>query len=197
MLRPECKVLGVQVTETSLQVDLNSYISPGQYVITAQAGSSNVPIAIPATFYLEVKYAFANRRIQTIVTYNNNEIYERVKTNQGAWSDWQRIDNFGCRTPADLASLLGGVTIIIASGQDLNTMTKQGVIYISPSGATSTSLSNRPSDLIEAFILFAPVPTMQIFITNWSELHIYKRSYDGGRWQKWQKIVGTAVEYAE
>ena len=85
---------------------------------------------------------------------------------------------------------------MISANSDLDTFTKQGVVYVSASGATSTSLSNRPSDLIESFILFAPLPTVQILITTWSELHLYKRSYDRG-WQKWQKIVGTAVGYAE
>lgn len=101
--------LGEQVTESSLQVDLNSYISPGQYVITAQDGSSNLPVAAPITFYIEVKYAAGNRRIQTIVTYNSNEIYERVRTNQGTWSNWQRIDNFGCNTLAELKAALNAL----------------------------------------------------------------------------------------
>jgi len=83
-----------------------------------------------------------------------------------------------------------------SSNSDLNTFTKPGVVYVSASGATTTTLSNRPSDIVEAFILFAPMPTVQILITTWAELHMYKRSYDNG-WQKWQKIVGTAVEYAQ
>ena len=91
---------------------------------------------------------------------------------------------------------LGGVRIMISANSDLDTFTKQGVVYVSASGATSTSLSNRPSDLIEAFILFAPTPKVQILITTWEAFRMYKRSYDNG-WKKWQRIVGTDVEYAE
>jgi len=85
---------------------------------------------------------------------------------------------------------------MISANSDLDTFTKQGVVYVSASGATSTSLSNRPSDLIEAFILFAPTPKVQILITTWEAFRMYKRSYDNG-WKKWQRIVGTDVEYAE
>ena len=92
--------------------------------------------------------------------------------------------------------LLGGVQITISANSDFNTFTKPGVVYVSRSGATSTSLSNRPSDLIAAFILFAPLPTVQVLITTWEPFNIYKRSWDR-EWKKWQKIAGTAVEYAE
>ena len=47
--------------------------------------------------------------VQYLVCPISKAIYCRTRTAYGSilWSDWSRIDNFGCSTPADLASLLG------------------------------------------------------------------------------------------
>lgn len=39
----------------------------------------------------------------------NNQVWSRIHENAEVFSDWVRLDNFGCSTPADLASLLGGI----------------------------------------------------------------------------------------
>ena len=51
---------------------------------------------------------------QTLYSLNTGEIYARALNENSSsvvtvLSDWRRLDNFGCNTPADLASLLGGI----------------------------------------------------------------------------------------
>lgn len=104
-------------------------------------------------------------------------------------------NDLGMGTLSNLASVLGGIVINISSREDLNNLTRQGVIYMSMSGTTSQTLLNRPSNLIEAFILKSPTPNVQLIVTTWSVLKLYKRSYDNG-WGKWQLVTGTEVEYA-
>ena len=44
---------------------------------------------------------------QTAYVINNNSAWFRTRTNSsGSWSPWSRIDNFGCNTAAELASVL-------------------------------------------------------------------------------------------
>lgn len=96
---------------------------------------------------------------------------------------------------------LGVIRTSVQSNQDFNSFTDPGRLYISGSGSISTTLSHRPSDLVEAFIMKC-YPTnagnigTQIMVTAWQGLKIYKRSYDSGDWRNWQKVEGVNVEYA-
>lgn len=103
---------------------------------------------------------------------------------------------------SSLASALGGVSKFISENQDFNNFKDQGCLYISGAGSITTTLSHRPSDLVEAFIMKCYQNTSgntstQIIVTTWEGLKIYKRSYDSGDWMSWQKVEGTGVGYAE
>lgn len=48
----------------------------------------------------------------------------------GGWSTWKSIDNFGCSTPAALASLLGGVRYLgSVNSSTANSKTETGFYY--------------------------------------------------------------------
>lgn len=93
---------------------------------------------------------------------------------------------------------LGGVTVIIQSNTDLDTLQTIGVTYNCPGGSVTATLLHRPSDLTEAFTMYvlAGIKT-QIIITTWGGFKLYKRTYDPvrGNWYKWQEVAGTEVEY--
>ena len=54
--------------------------------------------------------------------------------------------DFGSVTPANLASVLGGVVETIPQNTDLNDLKTRGKKYISPSGSNSATLLNLPNE---------------------------------------------------
>ena len=67
------------------------------------------PLPDLATPYFATQSGKDNYCIQTVA--NNSVVMQREIIN-GAVGSWKRTDNFGCNTPADLASLLGAFSSI-------------------------------------------------------------------------------------
>lgn len=104
----------------------------------------------------------------------------------------------GVISAANLASVLGGVTLNISANTDLDALQSFGTYNCAGSSITAT-LQHRPSDLIEAFMMYVlPGIRTQIIITTWGGFKLYKRTYNtsNNTWYKWQKVTGTEVEYA-
>ena len=79
------------------------------------------PLPDLATPYFATQSGKDNYCIQTVA--NNSVVMQREIIN-GAVGSWKRTDNFGCNTPADLASLLGGVMHIKTGSIPVNTPTE-------------------------------------------------------------------------
>lgn len=100
-------------------VDLNTLKTAGTFCFTnhpSQISTNHDPesITIDYTAILNVSVDFNGRVSQILSVVGTgagtqiNECYKRVSGRGGtSWSSWVRIDNFGCNTPAELASLLG------------------------------------------------------------------------------------------
>ena len=122
-------VLGVDKNYGSLlaNIDLNTLVDDTRALYAGGANVSNKPFGDSNNneFFLVVKkltQGFSSPRIIQEAFYNigrspNKDYYlfrtATVTDGTPLWSAWTRCDNFGCNTPADLASLLGvdGITI--------------------------------------------------------------------------------------
>ena len=79
-------------------------------VFVAASSPANAPISGMLRGFLTTKklYSYILQTYTECGTSINhsNETYQRTKSGD-TWSDWVRVDNFGCSTPSALASLLG------------------------------------------------------------------------------------------
>lgn len=89
--------------------DLDTIRTTGKGLVSAS--TPNVPKedygVLDTQFFTNNGGTFGVERIQFIS--NLKDVYQRVYWN--GWNAWTRCDNFGCNTPADLASLLGGALL--------------------------------------------------------------------------------------
>ena len=103
-------MLGGQSTQYSNVTNVNDYTKPGHYLLDIEAGATSSPDSSTAmTVALRVEYANGNRLIQTLTWFNQNETYQRLRKNDTGWTSWTRLDNFGCRTLAELKAALANV----------------------------------------------------------------------------------------
>ena len=77
-------------------VDANNCITSGIY--RGRANNLNTPEA----YGVLVVYSSSGYIVQNFY-YTNGAMYTRYSTNSSPWSSWQRADNFGCNTLAELS----------------------------------------------------------------------------------------------
>ena len=96
---------------------------------------------------------------------NVTEVWVRASYQDGVqWESWQRVDNFGCNTPADLASALGAPGIGVFSqvavigkneGDDVANLSKNGLYRVFNNKVISnipTGITQNIGDIVFAFI---------------------------------------------
>lgn len=87
---------------------VNDIKTPGVYNI----GSTNTDA--PTQYCTLVVYKRANVIVQVAYGAIYTEVYERIwESNQSVWKPWVRMDNFGCSTASELASLLGAYIVMV------------------------------------------------------------------------------------
>lgn len=202
-------VLGVTIPSASTLFggDCNTLIQP------TSADLRKIRIDIVKDTATNKPTAFANQYC-TILSYvntqictdywqvsNPNETYIRhLNPAYNTWSSWQRIDNFGCNTPADLASLLGAQANdlqSVYSSTKLTVMKLYGETNANdfPLGIGIASGSSGFPELYGVCIT-APITTtgnlMQIFF-GWSAVgDFYVRRKINGYWDSsWTKKINV------
>lgn len=114
-------VLGVDTKEYS--TPLEDCNVPKSYIQYVNSATANKPENFGGGGYLvnispvkESSTDYGGYCLQLLYDYNAGVYYyaRSSKRDQGGivWNEWNRIDNFGCNTPADLASLLGVLTLM-------------------------------------------------------------------------------------
>lgn len=143
---------------------------------------TNAPVSVVSGFLSTRARTDGTFIKQEYVGYASGEMYVREKWN-GTWYEWHRVDNFGCNTPSELASLLGGYsvrrfsqsydsnkdTITLTWVPDNNLQTHYGIIV----------MLNRPN----------AADCHQVFMFNG-----YGESADGRT--EGTKIIGTAGSFS-
>ena len=144
--------------------------------------------------------------VQTIYDYVG-EVYTRSQWS-GAWTAWKRCDNFGANTPAELASLLGGVmkynSMEIISGTDLNAVygmrNDMGVYFYK----VVSSCINKPTGFDDGYMFvlrWAMSPdgnvgkyAIQILFGSSESAQIFGRSCSNtGEWREWKKVTMNSI----
>ena len=131
-------VLGGTSTKITTSALLSSYKTIGTYNIETSQIASNiedVPVESGGVLVVSKGHSssFVFQEYRTL-----SEVYiRRVSVSDSTASDWSRLDNFGCKTANELASLLGGLLNInyyyFGSGNASETVEKatnrQGLLY--------------------------------------------------------------------
>ena len=84
-------------------IDLNDFTTDGIY--KSGYAFNNYVNAPSDAIYGIMTVSMSDAYISQTIFDGYGKVFNRIYT--GTWSSWQRLDNFGCNTPADLASLLG------------------------------------------------------------------------------------------
>lgn len=86
--------------------DLNNIMTVGDYVWGGGSYPAHAP-KVTSTSHMTVRKHANGVTFQVVYTGVPTEIYSRsYDATNTSWSSWVRVDNFGCNTAADLASLL-------------------------------------------------------------------------------------------
>lgn len=104
-------VLGVLKVDVATlnTTDFNTVKDSGNYKAYFASQSAADAYHCPAYGALSI-VVFNQRSFVTQLVYGSNGAYARNGSIIGdsvSWASWSRLDNFGCNTPAELASLLG------------------------------------------------------------------------------------------
>lgn len=115
---------------TSQSIDFDNMTNVGKFYVNCDT-ATNKPSGVDNVYTLIVEKSSTNRYIQTIVGANNVDVYKRFRTAAGTWRAWVRLDNFGCNTPTDLASLLAARQITIQSNESAPLIVKRSTTGVS------------------------------------------------------------------
>lgn len=98
----------IQRGNVSSSSDGSDCVETGFYTV---ANNSNFPGSNYGTLIVFTDAAASHAAIVQEYITNGAGIYMRRRSGTSdSWIAWSRIDNFGCNTAADLASLLGGIS---------------------------------------------------------------------------------------
>lgn len=199
-------VLGANISKYLNQESLANIREVGTYFVQ---NCSDGPLSLTGVWGVVVVSKTTNgsnvyRYVQTFSRMNGTvlEKYERADFGDGTWTAWYRLDNFGCSTAADLASLLGGlINRTSLSNVDLNDITEVGVYPV------TSNITNNPLGTYWGFmIVTTPVVIggkaylLQFFTTNTVDgadvsLRLYwrKGEVNGSTktWIAWQRFGVT------
>ena len=84
--------------------DFNNSTKTGSYEV-ATTNASNSPVGTTA-YGIIVVFKQAHYITQIFKNVIKDETFIRHRLENGSWSEWQRIDNFGCNTLEELAAAL-------------------------------------------------------------------------------------------
>ena len=111
--------------------DFNQIVIPGVYRISGSSANSPVDYGTLLVFK-------TSSILQLCIRSSSASFYYRVRWNN-EWSGWQRADNFGCNTLAELASGIEpllpvkgiSLSLTLEAGSKIDTeMSKNGIYYI-------------------------------------------------------------------
>lgn len=100
---------------------------------------AHTPVPTGASQAILTVQKTATGGLKQILYSNNDSCWERIKY-ANEWWPWVRLDNFGCNTASDLASLLGGIPYYsFPSSQDVSTINTSGIYGSNPGGTPYTN----------------------------------------------------------
>lgn len=118
--------------------------------------------------------------------------YIRQREGNSNWGSWVRMDNFGCSTASELASLLGEVVTIltISSLSDINNVTTIGNYFFNSSGQLPTNL---PSGINASFYINVEMPVdqrlIQKVVSAVDATSFIRIRSSGGTWSAWKQLT--------
>lgn len=135
-------VLGATFNQTSA-TDFDAITTPGMYRNYNWNGLAHFPTGASVAGILIVSKGVDDGWVIQQYYGMDGDAWERCKliSSQGD-TPWMRVDNFGCSTPADLASLLGGVETITWSSDTDISVSNNGFRNLIISGITISSISS-------------------------------------------------------
>jgi hypothetical protein len=124
---------------------------------------------------------------------NTDIMFARQSAGSSAWQGWKRIDNFGCSTPADLASLLGVGRATTGSNPNLLTQGFVSAWFETDAEAEQAGYVKRDNNLVFG-TSFDPTnsnfATAQICFCTYDN-SVYTRSRTSGAsvpWSSWVRV---------
>lgn len=167
-------------------LDANTLTTAGSYTLSSP--SPNIPeraLCILVVKPLNSSDELANTEVsQTLYYRTSGQIYHRT-LHAGSWSDWARVDNFGCSTLAALASGLGALTNngYIEQNEDLNNANTGWYYY-------SSAALNKPTTNSGILITIITTNNQKVQLAFAGEL-MYFRTLTSSTWGSWKSVSTT------
>ena len=142
------------------------------------------------------------RYVQTLYLVNRGGVYTRTddgthESDARVWKDWVRLDNFGCNTAEELASLLGafGNVKTLPADTDCNTILTTGIYFFATTGSSTIEAMHKPSRnncvvFCISYLISNGYYIMQFHIDQHINYGVHIRSKDqiSGDWSDWAKL---------
>ena len=125
-------VLGNPIGDKSyyIEKDLNNLTTNGIYSCYYTKGDRLTEANYPntaSTYFQIVVYKSTSWIKQVATNVNSNEIFERVKDGTKEWSPWQRIDNFGFNSLAELSAGVAGQRVYNHTSGNIEDINLKGI----------------------------------------------------------------------
>lgn len=166
----------------------------GVYLCNGDA--AHLPSA--ATYYLLAHKIGSDRVLQYATRANDGAVYTRCNNN-GTWTSWSRIDNYGTTSLEGLASAILGQATDFPSNADMNNYKTPG-IYRTYNNTIANTIINGPASLGGRAYTMVVIPgiqggrAVQIILVNAfasGNTSIYVRSYSTS-WSGWYSLETTS-----